>query len=716
MKIRQKILLNVIILKKTININDLANDFAVSTRTIRNDYKIIKDYLDNIFSKNCLDLYNNNFSLLLKDDELEIIYKSISSCDYYLYKLSAFEREMIILSELIYNNEYVTIESLAEKMYVSRGTINKDLVEVKNWCNENSVQILSKKANGLKINVNEKKRRSIIAKLIRDSNDLNNSESLNHEINICKKFFKNVDLLKVKDLVIDAENKYELVLSDVDFEALTIHIGLSIERNLEHININLDNDFIKIEKNSIEYEMSIYIVSKIEEIFNVKMPENEIYFIALHILGKVCLEKIEESNDEWLNLQIITIKLIREISEYSDYSFEGDIKLYDGLYNHLSAVILRLKNNAEIQNPFRNQMIHDYPDIYDGLLANLDELQRFEKVTLSDDEIAYIILHFAASIERNKYKIKKRMPRVIIVCSTGIGTARMVESRVLQYFKLYIVKVIALHQLKKALIYESVDFIISTVPVNSEIPVIQVSPIINEKGIKQISDLLIDLGFNNYINEVHNSHMVNDLAIQVKHLLETCPSERELKNNLKQLLKNNEENTTLQLDKNDRKGCLVLMLSDILKEEYISLEDNSKNWEEAIEHAGEKLLKNNVITSNYIKATIKNVQETGPYIVITKGVAIPHASNELGVSKTAISLLRLSNGVNFGNEQNDPVRYVFMLATISASSHLQALSELVTLLSEENFYKVIDSAISPKEIVDYIKEFEKKENGEEVSK
>lgn len=714
MKIRQKILLNIIISKKIININQLADDFAVSSRTIRNDYKIIKEYLNNLLKKSCLDLYNNNISLLLKDDELEFINRSINSCDYYLYKLSSFEREMIILSELIYNNEYVTIETLAEKMYVSRGTINKDLVQVKNWCNKNSVEILFKQANGLKINVNEKKRRSIIAKLIRESNELNNSESLNHEIDICKRFFKKVDLTKVKDLVVDAENKYELVLSDVVFEALTIHIGLSIERNLEHINVNFDNDVLKIEKHSIEYKMSAYIVSKIEAIFNVKMPENEIYYIALHILGKVRLEKAEEPKDEWLNIQIITTKLIKKIGDYTGCKFENDIRLYDGLYNHLLAALFRLRNNADIENPFKDQMINDYPDIYRAVKANIDELQHFGKINLSDDEIAYIILHFAASIERNKQKSEKRIPRVIILCSTGIGTARMVESRVLQCFKLNIVKVLALHQLKKLVAYENADFIISTVPVKAEIPVIQVSPLINEKEIQKISDLLIDLGFSNYFNEISNDFKRNTLARQVMSLLEMYPSEKELKNNLEQLLNNQKESMALQHDEKDRKGSMVLMLSDVLKEEYISLEDNSKTWEDAVQHAGIKLLENDVITRDYINATIKNVQETGPYIVITKGVAIPHASNELGVSKTAISLVRLNDGINFGNEQNDPVRYVFMLATINASSHLQALSELVTLLAEPEFYQIIDSAVSAKEIGDYIKKFEENEKGEGV--
>ncbi|HWQ79617.1 MAG TPA: BglG family transcription antiterminator, partial [Anaerovoracaceae bacterium] len=654
--------------KSIISINELADDFAVSSRTIRNDYKIVKAYLDGLLKKPCLELNNNDIRLLLSDGEAETIHKSINLNDYYLYKLSSAEREMIILSELLYNSEYITIESLAEKMFVSRGTINKDLVQVRKWCDKNSVEILFKKARGLKVVVGEKKRRSVIAKLIRDYNDSNAANPRN-EIDICKRFFKNVDLEKVKDLVAGAENEYQLILSDAVFEALTIHIGLSVERRLADINVELDNDIARIEQNGVEYQMAAHIVSKIEAAFHVKMPETEIYYIALHLLGKAVLEESSRRNDQWLDIQIITTNLIKKISLCTGHRFENDVRLNEGLYHHLLTALVKLRYNAEYKNPFKEQMLKEYPGLYQAVQANAGELEYYGKVKLSNDEIAYIVLHFAASIERNKQKLKNRRARVIILCSTGIGTSRMVQSRVMQCFQLDIVKVLSLHQLKQSLACDYADFIISTVSVKAEIPVIQVSPLLNEKEIQKISDLLIDLGFGNYLSEPPGH---------------------------------------LQQDISGGKGSNELMLSDVLREEYISLEDHSKTWKEAVGHSGEILLKNGVITRDYIDAAIKTVEETGPYIVITKGVAIPHASNKFGVSQTAISFVRLGEGVDFGNEQNDPVRYVFMLATVDSSSHLIALSELVTLLTEGEFYRVIDSAASAGEIVDYIKRFEQR--------
>jgi mannitol/fructose-specific phosphotransferase system IIA component (Ntr-type) len=69
-------------------------------------------------------------------------------------------------------------------------------------------------------------------------------------------------------------------------------------------------------------------------------------------------------------------------------------------------------------------------------------------------------------------------------------------------------------------------------------------------------------------------------------------------------------------------GCY--MLSDILKKEYIKLNVECTNWEEAIRAAGNVLIDNGLVTNEYVEETINGVKELGPYSVITKGVAMPH--------------------------------------------------------------------------------------------
>ena len=103
---------------------------------------------------------------------------------------------------------------------------------------------------------------------------------------------------------------------------------------------------------------------------------------------------------------------------------------------------------------------------------------------------------------------------------------------------------------------------------------------------------------------------------------------------------------------------------------------------------------------------VATTKESGPYIVITKHVALPHARPEAGAKDIAIGIATLDTPVVFGNEENDPVKYVFSLSAVDSNSHLRAMSELVELLDEEEFFRTLDKAKNAEEIINYIKEKE----------
>lgn len=148
------------------------------------------------------------------------------------------------------------------------------------------------------------------------------------------------------------------------------------------------------------------------------------------------------------------------------------------------------------------------------------------------------------------------------------------------------------------------------------------------------------------------------------------------------------------------------MLSNLINESLIRLKISAENWEDAVRKSASALLENNKITSSYIDAMINTAKETGPYIVITKHVALPHARPEAGAKEIAIGISTLEHPIEFGNKDNDPVKYVFSLSATGNDSHLQAMAELAMLLEKEEFYDVLDKAETPEEIMNYIKAHE----------
>ena len=142
------------------------------------------------------------------------------------------------------------------------------------------------------------------------------------------------------------------------------------------------------------------------------------------------------------------------------------------------------------------------------------------------------------------------------------------------------------------------------------------------------------------------------------------------------------------------------MLKDVLKKEYIRVNETASDWKEAVRKSNLPLLEHHCITEDYIEGTINMVKLLGPYIVICPGIAIAHARPEDGALENSISLITLEKPVKFGHEMNDPVKLVFTLAAKSNEGHLTALADLAMVLGDEKKYDRVMHADTVDELYD----------------
>ena len=150
------------------------------------------------------------------------------------------------------------------------------------------------------------------------------------------------------------------------------------------------------------------------------------------------------------------------------------------------------------------------------------------------------------------------------------------------------------------------------------------------------------------------------------------------------------------------KNEILPSLSDLLTEDTIILKELVADWREAIEKAGEALVKTGAVEPRYIPAMMKFKEELGPYIVIAPGIALPHSRPEDGVLKPRFCLMTLKRPVEFGHEDNDPVDIVIAFAAVDNKQHIKALALLANLLSDSDVVKKIRKAKSKKEILSLI--------------
>ena len=145
------------------------------------------------------------------------------------------------------------------------------------------------------------------------------------------------------------------------------------------------------------------------------------------------------------------------------------------------------------------------------------------------------------------------------------------------------------------------------------------------------------------------------------------------------------------------------MLKKVL-ENKINIVDNVKDWEDAIRTAAKPLLADMSITNNYIEAMINNVKKFGTYVVVAPKVAMPHSRPEDGVNKNCLALLKINEGVFFGDEtdEEEKVYFIFVLGAVDNESHIETLTQLMDIIDDEDKIEAMVKAESVDEIMELI--------------
>ena len=145
------------------------------------------------------------------------------------------------------------------------------------------------------------------------------------------------------------------------------------------------------------------------------------------------------------------------------------------------------------------------------------------------------------------------------------------------------------------------------------------------------------------------------------------------------------------------------MLKKVL-DSKVNIVDNVKDWEDAIRTAAQPLIADMSITNNYIEAMINNVKKFGTYVVVAPKVAMPHSRPEDGVNKNCLALLKINEGVFFGDEtdEEEKVYFIFVLWAVDNESHIETLTQLMDIIDDEDKIEAMVKAESVDEIMELI--------------
>lgn len=152
----------------------------------------------------------------------------------------------------------------------------------------------------------------------------------------------------------------------------------------------------------------------------------------------------------------------------------------------------------------------------------------------------------------------------------------------------------------------------------------------------------------------------------------------------------------------------------LIDSDTIAIGVTATDWEDAVRRGGALMTSAGLVEERYIDAIVENHRTIGPYFVIAPGIAMPHAKPENGVLKTGYALVTLSNPVEFGDEENDPVDILIFAGAINREEHNQeVVPEIAELCDSEQYIDKLRGTTTREEAVAVLRRFQQAvESGE----
>lgn len=406
---------------------------------------------------------------------------------------SNFERQRAITAKLLIETTRETIDSLAFEFQVSPATMVKDLKSLEQSLATYSLCLNRIQGDGLAIVGNESERRNLLRSLI--YNGVNEYDFFHHlrrleatelrhkTTNYFLKLVSN-EALYVANKVIEESQLFREV-TDNQLVQIILILAISIDR----MNLGFEIEEVYPIDNLMFYQHAEQILQVVGKQIGKQVNQAEMSFFARQLSGvnyKVPQNIFLESYDVVLSYKVR--ELIAEVSHQSHNDFRKDESLFYDLLAHMSAALKR--NYADLDkaaNPLLKKVISEYPVLYQSITSNLHRF--FADIAFNEEELGYILIHFASSLERNP---QKNGANVLVLCSSGIGTSKILESRLEKYVpEIKQIQVARISQMD-FIHFAQFDLILSTIFLPGfEFPYKMISPLLLEDELAEIRLVLL---------------------------------------------------------------------------------------------------------------------------------------------------------------------------------------------------------------------------------
>lgn len=410
-----------------VSINQMISLLKVSKRTVYREIENLSETLNKI-DAHLNKIGRGKYQLLTDEEGLRKIHQALQVENW--LEIPTDQRQRLILFELLLTEEPISLNYFLESYLISNTTFYSDIKQLEARLIKSPLKII--RSLGYEIEGSEKYRRLLMASIL--ELEISEYQFFHYEVSTAKQniffsFLNQSHIVYVRELLLEELKVAIPQLSDRKLAHLSFVLILTIHRvKKEHLIV--EEAYLEA-LNKEMLNSSKRIFAKLAMETKQLYPVNEIVFFAslLSNFGNSFEEDFFEENfDTELAYQIK--QLIEEVSRETEVDFFEDSHLYKMLLTHLSGIFSRVILEEEtLTNRILERIMQQYEEVAREIRISLPKV--FPDLKISEEEIAYMVLHFANSLERS--------PKTIAIdiagfSPSGLASTSMLEMKLRRYF------------------------------------------------------------------------------------------------------------------------------------------------------------------------------------------------------------------------------------------------------------------------------------------
>lgn len=466
---------------ETLPQDELAQRLSVSTRTVRADITALNALLLPYGAQFML-IRGSGYRLNVDDPTL---YQTLAETTPKAQHIprTAQDRINFLLIRFLTSAFSLKLEDLADEWFVSRATLQSDMVDVRERFQRYQLTLETRPRHGMKLFGSEVSIRACLTDLLWE-----HAQQGGLPLPVDKGGLSAEGSARLARELQEILTRHHVRLTDEGERFIRLYSAVVVRRASEGYPLA---EFSAEDVAQNVRDAARELVGMLQQLAGKALSAAEEEWLCVHLAARQ-VQDVDPGTISADDDEALVNYILRYINTQYNYNLLDDAQLHADLLTHIKTMITRVRYQIMIPNPLLDNIKQHYPMAWDMTLAAVSSWGKYTPYAISENEIGFLVLHIGVGLERHYNIGYQRQPRVLLVCDTSNAMVRMIEATLQRKYPQLEIAATLSQREYELLEVVAEDFVISTVRIGEkDKPVVTIAPFPTDYQLDQIGKLVL---------------------------------------------------------------------------------------------------------------------------------------------------------------------------------------------------------------------------------